>query len=240
MAYGDTTIVFGVSPSAQPARIPRGQPGAGQFTSDDRTHAQIRDLNANVAKAFQAHVIETYQAMPLKRPGVSSGRLEKALANPENRTYSTFGWGVGNIDYLDRSEAKYWRMIEEGSAGIYGGGRGMIGQKIYGVWGGSIQGYYENRWGLQPRAGGPWRTAAENGKLRGMTAKAAKKRKMPAMIVQHEIEPHHYFRDADETYAPTAVWAAGIEDILRGALGRELTVNTQPVHVRRASMPWLG
>lgn len=217
-----------------PARIPKGQPGAGTFTFDTRTHREIRDLNASAAKTFQAHLVETYQATPLKRPGVSSGRLEKALANPDNRFDGLFGWGVGDVKYLNGSVAKYWRMIEEGSADIYAHGTGMIDKKIYGVWGGSIAGYYTGRWGEVPMAGGPWRNAAEDGKLRGFNKKFAKKKKIPAMIITQEIQPHHYFRTANRTFRPTAEWAYQVEEILSVAFHRALTVNTQPIYVRRA------
>lgn len=227
-------IIFGLGSSSGPARIPKGRPGAGRFAPDTRTHQEIKDTNAAVAKAFQAQVVDVVRTMPLKRKNVSTGRLEKAMANNKNRHADLFSWGVGDIDYLDQSIAKYWRMIEYGSAGIYGGGRGMTGQKIYGVWGGSIQGYYTNRWGLQPQAGGPWRTAAVNGKLRGMNAKFARKKKIPPMIIQHEIEPHHYFRTAEETYQPGARWSNEIENILSASVSRALTTNTQPVYVRRA------
>lgn len=54
-----------------------------------------------------------------KRPTVSSGRLEKATLKRGNIAATAFYVGVGNPAHLARSQVKYWRTIEEGSAATW-------------------------------------------------------------------------------------------------------------------------
>jgi hypothetical protein len=82
----------------------------------------------------------------IKRKPTSSGRLVKVTRDSRNiefrGTSSTgklpppnpFGWGVGKITFLDRSEAKYWRFIEEGSERTWVK-RPFIGLPVLGAWG---------------------------------------------------------------------------------------------------------
>jgi hypothetical protein len=57
----------------------------------------------------------TYLDESITRQLTKTGRLHDAVAASENRYSSSVGFGVGLVEYLDQ-EARYWRMIEEGTA----------------------------------------------------------------------------------------------------------------------------
>lgn len=79
----------------------------------------------------------------LKRPAVSTRRLYQAMLDPRNRASDQFGYGVGNPRWLDRSQAKYWRQIDQGYTG-------HVGRVIQGVWGSTLTGEWRS-----PASGGP-------------------------------------------------------------------------------------
>jgi hypothetical protein len=62
------------------------------------------------------------------RKSVSSGRMDAATLDPRNFQQTRTGWGIGVPSFLDNSQAKYWRQIEEGTS-VH------VGRKIKGVWG---------------------------------------------------------------------------------------------------------
>ena len=54
------------------------------------------------------------------RPEASSNRLVQATGARENITWAFDHIGVGDDDFLDRSQAFYWRKIEEGTSEFVG------------------------------------------------------------------------------------------------------------------------
>ena len=104
---------------------------AGQFTSTgnsaqyaaNRRLAEV--LRADLGEEIEAHVAAGRYA------GYSSGRLAKASAAPENATVELFRVGIGNPRWLDRSQAKYWRTFESGSAAVWK--RPFIGTPLHPV-----------------------------------------------------------------------------------------------------------
>lgn len=198
-------IAFGAAQSTV-----RRRDTSGRYATQD-----LSKVNAQIARGFQAELVQSVQHMQMQRPNVSTGRLAKAMAMADNRFSNGTGWGVINPAALDAGIARYWRTIEEGSRATWRRG-GMAGMEIYGVWGANIQGYYvSQRWGLTPKAVGPWRHLAEGGKLRGVRAQVAKKRGMKPMIVRNEIQPHRYIEDAVERFDPVHVWSSRVQRILR-------------------------
>jgi len=101
-----------------------------------------RDVNGRFLPAVQRHVAETNRRLAreladdmadrlqasLVRDEASTGRLKRAILDPRNRSADQFGFGVGDVDFLDNSEAKYWRAIEQGTTHF-------VGRKLTGVWG---------------------------------------------------------------------------------------------------------
>lgn len=99
-------------------------PITGYFVSAQKDVAAIsrklaEELAEDIAAASKASLL---------RPRVSSGRLQAAILNPKNRVATQFGYGVGRPEFLDRSEAKYWRQIDQGYSG-------HVGREIRGIFG---------------------------------------------------------------------------------------------------------
>jgi hypothetical protein len=141
----------------------------GRFTVIQREWDRV---NRRTARNIQQGVVaDTYAS--LDRPSVSTRRLRAAYLAPGQVQPAPggfqYGFGVFDYEKLDKSDAKYWRLIEFGTKATLGGrwtGK-MVdseGVPLYGRWGGSITGYYTNRWGRVARAGPPWNVEA--GKLR--------------------------------------------------------------------------
>lgn len=108
----------------------------GALRNPDGTFTSFQ---GNVATANQRLVIELADAVAarqlasLVRPGVSSGRLQAALLDRRNRFASKEGYGVGRPEFLDQSQAKYWRQIDQGFAGHKGREiRGIFGATLIG------------------------------------------------------------------------------------------------------------
>lgn len=94
----------------------------------------VPKVQADVALIGQQLALELAQSTAraakasMLRPRVSSGRLQSAILDPRNRVGTQFGYGVGRPLFLDRSEAKYWRQIDQGFSG-------HVGREIRGVFG---------------------------------------------------------------------------------------------------------
>lgn len=100
-------------------------------------------FQGNVLKANQRLVVELAESVAKAakasqvRPGVSSGRLQSALLDRRNRFASKEGYGVGKPEFLDQSQAKYYRQIDQGYSGHVGREiRGLFGSSLTGEFGG--------------------------------------------------------------------------------------------------------
>lgn len=188
---------------------------------------EMHQVNRAGAFAIQNAVIkDTYSR--LDRPNTQTGRLERALSDPRHvgqlPGFSGFqhGFTVFNPEILDRSQAKYWRAIEFGSAAVFGAKwRGRMVDKdgipLFGSWGGTVKGFYTNRWGTVARAGAPFTRYGANssGKLRPLPQKVREAminsdptqrrlRKPPkAPYRSKHIEPKHAMERAFERYTQT-------------------------------------
>lgn len=100
----------------------------GRVTSN--AHREM--VNQVMAQRLAAQMVKELQS-GLRRPNVSTGRLAKALMDPQNMAATAYGFGVGNPNWLDRSPAKYWRAIEEGTTFF-------LGDIIGGMWGANAEG----------------------------------------------------------------------------------------------------
>lgn len=101
--------------------------------------------NEAMAANLQDMVVDEYQRTR-KRKDVSTGRLDAATLDRRNRMLAKNGFGIGLSSWLDKSQAKYWRQIEEGT-------NVHVGRHLYGVFGATFTGGFSrgNRW--------PWRNA---------------------------------------------------------------------------------
>jgi len=106
----------------------------------------IQSWSRQAAKEMQLGVVENVQGSIIRR-GVSTGRLLKVTADPKNIRSGPSGFNVGVPSFLDQSQAKYWRTLEEGSAEVWPryGKRPMIGRELKGLWGGTIIGMRGDR-----------------------------------------------------------------------------------------------
>lgn len=200
-SYGpDLGGILNVKMDTRGFRLPAGSvdPVTGRKTGGQFTNAQseFRDRNRQLAQQIQGRVVQNIQARVIRR-AVSTGRLLKATADTRNINYDAFGLHVGIESHLNRSTAKYWRTIEEGSAVVWpdvGGGRpSMIGLELKGFFGSTIIGLTDG--GRRALAGPsftkPSTKVPQTGKFMPSKAKKAGKGE-----VRKEIAPMYAYRDA--------------------------------------------
>lgn len=97
----------------------RGQPGnAGQFNSAYGKLKPLYRMLAEELKEETANIILAERSARDKNPNKENekGTLARVTASPGNSVHGNNGFSVGIKTYLDRSKAKYARIIEEGSA----------------------------------------------------------------------------------------------------------------------------
>lgn len=135
----------------------------------------------------------------IKRKSVSTGRLVRVTADPANvvserTSEDQFTVGLGNEAFLNKSIAKYWRTIEEGSAATWTK-RSFTSLPLQGFWGTGLGSY---RMGPS----GPWvqPTQPYSRTPGGMyqpfrIGKGGKPSGLPIFTPGHEIEPMHAYRD---------------------------------------------
>lgn len=119
----------------------------GQFTSAQK---QLYAQNRALAISIQQQVARFIDANIIRQK-VKSGRLVNATLHPKNATFGYDHVGVGNEDYLNKSIAKYWRTIEEGSAATWTK-RSFLSLELQGIWGLNVR---EGRWNTSA-AGNEW------------------------------------------------------------------------------------
>jgi len=121
----------------------------GRFNSAGQKY--LMNENHMLAEVVQQQVVSYMENRGFKRPGVSTGRLLRVTADPDNVFSTAFRVGVGVPSFLDRSRAKYWRTIEEGSAKAWKK-RPFTSLELVGYFGGTL-----SRWGAKgPHGGKPF------------------------------------------------------------------------------------
>lgn len=200
----------------------------GRFTSFQHI---LYERNQKLAQELQDLALEKLD-QSIIRPLVSTHRLHNALADPRNRIVTQWGFGVGVIDWLDRSKAKYWRAIEVGTSQFVGNPlpKGWL-------WGASLTGNYggSSSYGPYPLAAGPFTVTGkgEGGRVRPMGPSYAyrilldqgvERRKAYFMTrrgqdreIHTPIEAHHFLHDAWEEFDPVGRATAAIIAALKDA-----------------------
>lgn len=155
MAFSPSQLAFHVAPADTSRAFVEGK-----FTSAGQK--ELAAENRRIATVTQAYVVR-YMTQNYRRPGVATGRLARVTAMPENVYATAFVIGVGNPSHLDKSEAKYWRTIEEGSAATWKK-RSFLSLDLLGVFGATINGRHAGpRYTLPGQAtGGKFRPVRPN------------------------------------------------------------------------------
>lgn len=186
-------VVFQTAGNPGLLRLVRGGPSVF-------TQYQSEMIRANQAwlDEMRGAVLENIQSR-LLRPAVSTGRLLKVTGDKGNeifdQTNRIFGFSFGIPRFLAGSISKYWRTVEEGSEVVWS--HPFVGMPIPGLWGGTISGFYANRWGNVARAGAPFTQAGRGsgGKLRALGAQQRAAILDPPKV-RHEIPPMRAYADA--------------------------------------------
>lgn len=112
---------------------------------------QMAAANKQLAREMQSYAVEEVEKLVDRSPRkqVSTGRLRAVTGDSRNATWGDSHYGVGVVDFLDKSIARYWRQIEEGF-------EGHVGRELYGFWGGSITRVVNGPDGSRTYAGKPW------------------------------------------------------------------------------------
>lgn len=160
----------------------------GTFTS---LQGHVADANAKLAVELAESTAAAAQGS-LVRPGVSSGRLAAALLHRDNRRSSAIGYGVGRPEFLDKSQARYWRQIDQGFAG-------HLNREIRGVFGSSLEGGGPNSRGVAgPAFTGIGAEGQRGGRLLpkgySLLRRGIGKERSTRGVIQVPIAPHQYFR----------------------------------------------
>lgn len=102
----------------------------------EQVGAILERASSKLAQELQEALVDAFDETRVKeRREASTGRLSRALADPRNRRVERYRFGVGDPKFLDRSDAKYWRQIDQGTM-IH------VGQVLWGAWGWGFTGQY--------------------------------------------------------------------------------------------------
>ena len=209
---------------------PNLQPGSYTAFQDvfARRNQMLADGLARKAAEILERQVLTGSRARGKRGSVSTGRLKRVVLNPQNRHSDKHGFAVGSPLFMDRSEAKYWRAIEQGTSHF-------VGKRIYGIWGGTLTGMRGGggQFGPYPIAGFPLSGfgKAGNGRLRPMGRKRAysllrrsygmNPASATALIgmgwgtIKHPIQSHRYFHQAWEEFGTKQKAREALRDAAR-------------------------
>lgn len=193
----------------------------GQFVPN--VQRDVAFIGDDLAEELAQSIAAAAKASML-RPRVSSGRLQLALLSPKNRVGTQFGYGVGRPEFLDKSEAKYWRQIDQGYAG-------HVGREIRGVWG-SRKGPFTGMGAYGPymQPSGPYTAfgASSIGKLYPMGKKSAyaklaaakksgKLRNRPRVesTIEQPITAQQYFRRGWEDFNAASRTTSAVKAVLQ-------------------------
>ena len=150
---------------------------------------EIQAQNYLLAAELQGLVYTKIQAAMLpSRRKASTNRLLRVTKDPSNIRANPERFGVGVTNFLNKSQAKYWRTQEEGSEAVWK--TPFVGTQLTPFGKGSFRDVpFPVPHGATPRG------------IRAFTGKG------PAMlggafVVKNEIRPMHAYRDAYREYKP--------------------------------------
>jgi hypothetical protein len=181
MAFSPSQLKFHVKADLSDRPRVEGKLAQGQ--------KELAAENKRIAFVTQEFVVKNIESK-YKRPLVSTGRLAQVTALPGNAYASAFYIGVGNPYFLDKSIAKYWRTIEEGSE-LTWHKRSFLTLDLRGTFGATLQGGRAGPGYSTPRGAGE----SDHGGKFLPTGKfwkhpeTGKRYRMPVFHPTHEIAP---------------------------------------------------
>lgn len=177
-------------------QIPKGIKALGESAALAAAKTQLQADNRDLARLLQFQV-GNFMEGSYKRPTVSTGRLLRVTMDPKNRKSGLYDAAVGDPAFLNRSIAKYWRTIEEGSAATWTK-RSFLSLPLQGFWGHTL-----GSWKSGPS--GPWVSVSKpyDRTPKGMyqpfrTGRGGKASPLPIFTPGHEIAPNYAYRRAAE------------------------------------------
>lgn len=181
-----------------------GRDDNGRFTVGS-FQAEARAANTRIAQGTLAYVVRVLENN-MRRPTVSSGRLARVTLDPKNTYADSFKVGIGNENFLDRSIAKYWRTIEEGTAATWHK-RSFTSLELVGFFGATL---------LGGGHAGPAYSLPNNSSPRGVFHPVTKRNKRGEAIFKTKggrpnivLRPFHPHADVPGMHAYRAAFEAG-------------------------------
>lgn len=160
----------------------------GQFTS---AQSKQRERNKEMATRIQQKAADLIEERIIWR-AESTGALARNTLAPENAEIDTWRLGVGNPGFLDRSSSKYWRTVEQGSAGLWK--HPFIGTHLF----------------IRRGRGG--------GRLSAVTGFWTDVEEKSPILVRHEIQGQHVYNDASTDAALRDFGIRNVEQFVRDIL----------------------
>jgi len=194
--FGIVASVEAIGANGQRVRDPLT--GRFQVTGGRGSRIGLIDRNRTLAKVAQESIVDALETS-IVRPGVSTGRLARATGDARNITWSAEGFAVGSAAFLDRSAAKYWRTIDQGTAAVWS--KPFVGRAYFvsrsRAFGSTIAGFNANG----AYAGPDWSQAgASTGdKFNPMSFSKGRKfqrkgaRWLGVVYIGKDIAPHDYY-----------------------------------------------
>lgn len=175
------------------ARVDTAQRLKGRFIKRDDAagQAELAKVNRTRALEMQALLVASIKQRTLRKQ-VSTGRLVRVSGDKRNVRIDHTGFAVGDPDFLDKSMARYWRTIEEGSAATWS--RPFKSLELSGVWMAGRGSWTTFPTGRGIAGGGAPSKGGRQGKLLFMRY-AKPPNRYPIFHPTREIAPMHAYRD---------------------------------------------
>lgn len=151
-------------------RDERGRYTSAQSAQLGRNRLFSEFLREQVGRRMKNHIAFG------KRPSHSTGRLLRVTLDDKNVIVTKEFVGVGVPTWLDRSQAKYWRTFEEGSAAVWS--KPFVGTQLVGV-----------KFGPNGQGGLSDLRTVSSEKAEAFAAYNAKIGRPGRFVVKHEIAP---------------------------------------------------
>lgn len=195
-------------------RISRSRAGWAHPWEDIKKVLEV--ANRRMANELQYLVLEALEEGRVQsRRSVSTQRLEKALGDPRNVKVTGERMAVGRVAFLNRSQAKYWRQIADGTSihvgrvqgrgyWIDGGGRPTANSTAR-----------NGRWISTPRSSNNARGRKIVGEDGGSLVRK--------MVINRPIQPQEYFERAWQKFNPRAQALDALRAAITQVLGIPMT-----------------
>lgn len=177
MASGTKIFVLGIEGDSRLPDVPGFRNERGQYTSAQSAQIQRNRLFSEFLREQVGRRMKNHISFG-GRASASTGRLLRATLDDKNVVVTKEFVGVGVPDWLDRSQAKYWRTFEEGSAAVWS--HAFVGTRLFSVGRSPFPVAHGQSPGL--RSLGDGEAGGAGGRQRGAI-----------FVVKHEIKPANIY-----------------------------------------------